>query len=209
MIRVNLLPPEYRTVERTPVARLVVLLLGVLCVGGSAGYWIYFHMGPLKFWEDQREQLDVEAKNLKIRADRSRALQAEYDEYRKRRDEIEAIGQSRILWSKKLDQLADIIDNGGSRADHQGWLQSLSVTAPRGVDGGQIALNGMNGGAGLDRQNALNRALRETQEFFEDFSFISPPGGTLQTYKDDLIPEAAWKFTWQLRLKKPGWREAN
>lgn len=209
MIRVNLLPPEYRTVERTPVARLVALLLGVLCVGGSAGYWIYFQMGPRQFWEKQRGDLQIEADNLKIRADRSRALQAEYNEYRKRRDEIEAIGKSRILWSKKLDQLADIVDNGGSDADHQAWFKSLAVTAPRGTDGGTISLNGMNGGAGLDRLSNFNKALRETAEFFDDFSYLDPPRGQVQKYKDDLIPDAAWKYTWTLRLKQPGWREAK
>ncbi len=210
MIRVNLLPPEYRQLERTPVGRLVALLVGVLAVGSSAGYWLYFHMGPLQFWEEKRVQLTKEYEIVEKQMIRSKALQAEYNEYRKRRDQIELIGSTRVLWSQKLDELADIIHNGGSKTDHNAWLNNLSAQAPRSAaTGGTLNISGFSGGAGYDRLSNFNKALRVDESFFEDFTNLDPPRGQKTPFKDDLEPASGWKFSWTMGLKKAGWREAK
>src|SRR5262245_45074524 len=101
MIRVNLLPPEYRKVEGTPIARLVTTVAGVALVAGAAGWWGWYHFAVLTHVRDERTTKEEELSALKAQADRTKQLEKELKEYRRRRDTIENIAASRILWSRK------------------------------------------------------------------------------------------------------------
>src|SRR5437016_2695185 len=101
MIKVNLLPPEYRKVEGTPVARLAVTIGGVILATCAAGFWGWFHMAVLAEERDKRSTKEEEMASVKAQAERSQSLLREFNEYKRRRETIEKIGSSRILWSKK------------------------------------------------------------------------------------------------------------
>ena len=85
MIRVNLLPREYRKVDGTPRARFAALLVGVCAIASLASVWGYVRLGMLAEVRRQREQLEQDLVQLQALADRSLTLAKEFMEYEKRR----------------------------------------------------------------------------------------------------------------------------
>ena len=128
MIRVNLLPPEYRKVDGPPIGRVVALVVGAFLVTSAVGGWGYVHFGLLSDAEKQREEKEEDLQQLRRMAERSQALLAEFTEYQRRRETIEKIGASRILWSRKLDELSDIIFNKGDQDERVEQPQSTGKT---------------------------------------------------------------------------------
>ena len=151
MIRVNLLPPEYRKADGTPIARFVALTLGVFMTATAMSVWGYVHFGMLAEVQDRRAQLEEEVVGLKALADRSAALLAEFKEYQRRRDKIEEIDTNRILWSRKLDQFADLIHNKGDSDRHFVWLSDVRTSGGRlPGSGGILECSGWSGGNELE-----------------------------------------------------------
>ena len=58
MIKVNLLPPEYRKVERTPVLRFVTIVCGVILSASAIGAFLFVHFGSLVEMQLERQQLE-------------------------------------------------------------------------------------------------------------------------------------------------------
>jgi hypothetical protein len=208
MIKVNLLPPEYRKVEGTPIARLVTTVAGVFVVACAAGAWGYVHMAMLDKVRDERMQQEENLASLKAQADRSRALLGEFKEYQRRRDTIEKIGTSRILWSKKLDELADLIHNKGDSKRHLVWLNQIRTqngrfpTSPI-----ELVIHGWSGGEQFHRLSNFNEDIKKSEEYFRDFYTVDPPDGTQVPFDDDNIPNTAWEFSFGMDLKPANWAD--
>lgn len=207
MIKVNLLPPEYRKVDGTPVARLVTTIAGVIAVTAAAGYWGWFHMAVLAQAKEDREQQEVELSALKAQAERSKALLGEFKEYQRRRETIEKIGSSRILWSRKLDEFADLIHNKGDTKRHLVWLSSIRTQNGR-SPGSPVALvfHGWSGGD-YNKLSVFNADIKKSEDFFPDFVSVDPPEGKETSFDDDALPSKAFDFTFGLDLKQPNWRD--
>jgi hypothetical protein len=208
MIKVNLLPPEHRKVEGTPVARLVTTVASVMLVAGVATWWAVFHFGALARVRDDREEKEQDLASLKAQAERSEALLREFKEYQRRRDTIEKIGASRILWSKKLDEMADLIHDKGDVKRHLVWLKSIRTgngrfpTSPV-----QLVIQGLSGGDQFHKLADFNADIKKSEDFFPDFYGIDPPDGRQVPLEDGNVPDAAWEFSFGLDLKQPNWRE--
>lgn len=209
MIRVNLLPPEYRKADGTPIARFVALTLGVFLTATAMSVWGYVHFGMLAEVQDRRAQLEEEVVGLKALADRSAALLAEFKEYQRRRDKIEEIDTNRILWSRKLDQWADLVHNKGDSDRHFVWFSDIRTGGGR-LPGsaGILEVSGWSGGNELERLADFNEDVRNSgEEFFDDFMSIDPPRGDRVRFSDGRLPELAWRFSMGMDLKPYGWRE--
>lgn len=207
MIRVNLLPPEYRKPEGPPIARVAALVAGVLLVTSAAGVWGYVHFGLLADAEARRDELSQELETVRKQADRSRALLGEFTEYQRRRATIEKIGSDRILWSRKLDEMADIIHNKGDQKEYLVWLGSMRTTQGRGPESPVgLHIQGLCGGT-LTNLSEFNRRIKDTKEFFEDFVKVDPPAGTQKLFNDKRYPNTGWDFSFILDHKHPNWRE--
>jgi Tfp pilus assembly protein PilN len=212
MIKVNLLPPEYRKVDGPPVARLVALVVGAALTAGSIGAWGWVRLNVLSEAVTAREALDEELAQVKAQAERSAALLNEFKEYQKRRDTIEKIGQSRLLWSRKLDELADVVHNKGDTKQYMVWLNAIRTVAARRTDssaGLYISGNSAGDREGYSRLSDFNRAIKETKDFSEDLLHVDPPTGGKVTYSDKKYPSVGWTFEFTLDLKKPNWRETQ
>ncbi len=206
MIQVNLLPPEYRKVEGTPVARLVAVLAGVFITATAVSVWGYVHFAILAKEQTKRAQMEEELVSLQALATRSQALLTEFKEYQARRGTIESIGKSRVLWSKKLDEFADVVHNKGDKKRHLVWFSGVRTGAPRGPgSAGVLSVDGWSGGD-YTRLADFSEDVQKS-EFFEDFMSIDPPRGELVQFQDALDPNTAWKFAAKLDLKESGWRE--
>jgi len=207
MIKVNLLPPEYRKVERTPIMRFVVILAGVVLSASAIGAFLYVHFGMLVKSVSDREKLEETYITKKVIADNSRSLAREASEYKKRRETIEKIGRSRMLWSMKLDELCDIIHNKGDAKRHQVWLTQLRTLGASGSSPAGLYIRGFSGGSEIHRLSDFHLDLKNS-EFFEDFLSIDNPEGRVVQFSDGRVPSTAWEFDFNMRLKPFDWREA-
>ncbi len=203
MIKVNLLPPEYRKVERTPILRFVVILCGVVLSASAIGAFLYVHFGVLVKTVSDREKLEETYLVKKVGADRSRLLEREAREYKKRRATIEKIGRTRMLWSRKLDQLCDVINNGGDIKRHEVWLSQIKTLPPQGKSPGGLYIKGLSGGSEIHRLSDFHLDLKNS-EFFKDFASIDNPEGKVEHFSDDRVPNTAWAFDFSMLLKPQG-----
>ena len=212
MIKVNLLPPEYRKVEGTPVARLAITIAGVFLVSCAAGVWGYVHFGMLKQITDERDEKEQQLKSLTAQAERSQSLLREYKEYLRRRETIEKIGSSRYLWSKKLDELADLIQNKGDTKRHLVWLNTLRTNGGRATAPGSpisLSIHGWSGGDMSRKLSDFNSDLKNSEDFFADCMSVDPPEGQRISFSDLNVPNQAWEFNFNIYFKQPNWRETR
>jgi Tfp pilus assembly protein PilN len=189
------------------MGRVVALVAGAVLVTSALGGWGYVHFGLLAEAENERAQLEEEHIQLKQLADRSRELQRELIEYQRRRETIEKIAASRILWSRKLDEFADIVHNKGDQKEYMVWLQAVRSGAGRTPESpAALQIAGLCGGS-LSNLSAFNGRIKDTKDFFEDFGKLDPPVGTVRKFADGRFPNVAWDFSFTMDHKATNWRE--
>jgi hypothetical protein len=217
MIQVNLLPPEYRKSEGTPLPRFLAIVGGVVLCTGAIGLFLYVHFGTLMKYTSIREQKEDTYYKQKVLADRSLALQREFNEYQKRQKTIEAVSNQRILLSKKIDEICDIIHNNGDRKKHFIWLTHLSASVggnssrrkKGSKSGGEMKFKGFSATADFSRLADFREQIEQSAEndgFFADFASIDYPAWTITEFDDGLEPNEAGTFNHTLVLKPLGWR---
>lgn len=225
MIRVNLLPPEYRAAAGTPVGRFVAIIAGVVAVVGAGCFYAYTHFVQLQKVREVRALREEEAANKDRQKERSLALQREIDEYQQRRRAIQTINRNRVLWSRKLDQFFDIVAN--REAPYNAWLEELEIPtqmaanrrpgqlgAPQ--DGGEFRFAGFlamqTRNEALAQNSAFYKAMTgdpdgtgRASEFFTDFVSISNPNIEIVTQGSSkvLSPPVTGAFKCELRLRPP------
>lgn len=206
MIHVNLLPPEYRKSESTPIARFLAIVIGATMVTSGLVAYGFIHYSKLKSVRDVREATEAEYKNKQARANISKALANEIAAYEARRKAIQNVAASRILWSRKLDEFFDIIQNGQEKGTYFIWLTGLKVAPPRSVgrgkvtSGGTFSFSGWSESDEFSKVTNLRDAIRK-DPFFDDFQGISQPVFEAKYWNDGLEPSVAGKFNYELTLK--------
>jgi len=219
MIQVNLLPPEYRKSEGTPLPRFLAILGGVVLCSAAIGLFLFVHFGTLMKYTSIREQKEDSYYKQKVLADRSLALQREYNEYQKRRKTIEEVASQRILLSKKIDQLCNLIHNNGDHDKYFIWLTSLSANVggkggksrskKAAATGGEMKFKGFSASADFSRLATFRDAIEASAEgdgFFSDFTTIDYPAWQVERWDDGLEPAEAGTFNHTLVMKPLGWR---
>lgn len=203
MIRINLLPEEMRKREKTPLSRIVVTLVGTFVIVTGASVYAYAHFGLLHEARSRLDRSRSELASLEPEAKYADDLQREKKDFDKRSEIIQTIGNSRILWSRKLDQLFDITHNGGDSDRHFVWLRSLSMKPTSAKDttsSGTLVMGGHSATSKLQKLSDFHADLKSSA-FFDSFSEIDNPSGKVSEFKDNLTPSSAWDFTFNLKLK--------
>jgi cell division protein FtsB len=129
MIKINLLPPEYRPRTGTPVARFVAIVVGIVMVLSAGGAFAYTHFIELAKVRELKQSRVEEVASMEMQRDRSLRLKQEIDTYEQRRDAIQRINRSRTLWSRKLDQFFDIVTAQNADETYSLWLDTIDVPA--------------------------------------------------------------------------------
>lgn len=214
MIEINLLPPEYRKAESTPIGRFIAIVAGAVVVTSTLIAYGYVHYSKLAGVRDVRKETEQEFANKQKQADVSKALQQEINAYESRRKAITQVARKRILQSRKLDELLDILQNGGDRVTYNVWLKNLTVKpgrqARRGQEtsGGTVSFAGWSESTEFSKVTNLRNALKE-DAYFEDFKSISSPNFKEKKWDDGLQPSEAGAFSYSLVLKPLGWRHSG
>lgn len=205
MIRINLLPEEYRKKARTPVKLLLGLVAAVLVNAGLATWWAFQAFGVQAEIASESASLQTEIDGLTPQVSYYTSLDSEAKQYKSRESTLAAITSSRISWTKKLDELVDVVNRGGNGQRHMVWLDDLQVAQssdPKAKVAGSVKASGH---SGSDKFAQVANFLEdlETSTFIADFLPPAPPEGTQTLVDETLIPSVAWSFPLSLVLKAP------
>ncbi|MEW6741174.1 MAG: hypothetical protein AB1486_00295 [Planctomycetota bacterium] len=198
MTRINLLPEEYRKADRPSPVLLLALVATTLLVCGTLGALAYLQFSLLGTARAETEVAREQLATLKPFAQYALDLEQEHKEYQRRSETIADIAASRILWTRKLDRLANIIHADGDPELPLAWLTQIKVERNAARDKG-ITLKGSTASDQLKKLSDFHYSLWHDPAFFEGFVSITDPEGTLRT-TDDVEPPEAFDFDFKLVL---------
>jgi Tfp pilus assembly protein PilN len=206
MIRINLLPEEYRRKARTPIKLMLAVtgavtvnatllaLLGWLALGVSAGV------------ESELAVLVTENDGLKPQVAFHKSLTVESARHSKREATLAKITAGRISWTRKLDELIDVVNRGGDGDRHLTWFDNLNVQQGPGGQKGSAGSLTASGHSGSDNFGQVANFLEDLEEsaFIEDFYPPAPPEGNESQTDPDLMPSVVWAFPLSVEIKERG-----
>lgn len=212
-IQINLLPAEFRKRERASLTSLLPYALVATILGGAGAFWGWVHYGQLAEVESRNDAARGMWVSKQIPLIYLASLRQEEDEYRARAETIHGIATSRVPWTRKLDQLADLVadDDGGDR--FLVWLKEFRVKPPQAAGratepvGDAVEMEGLSFSESnaLNRFNVFHEGLKQHDFFMGDFLSINNPAGEAITQDDGLTPAGAWtmKLNMQMRARIP------
>ena len=127
MIRINLLPAEYRRGNRISPKVLGVAFGSALAVAASIGWFGIVYFGELGQLEREDAAVTGELAQKRVKGTYYDKLEANRQDYTTRVQTIQDIGKSRRLWSKFLDELIDVTNNNGDTERHLAWFSGMTV----------------------------------------------------------------------------------
>jgi hypothetical protein len=211
MTRINLLPQDYRKKTATPLAVLLPTVGSITLVLLLGFGWTWLHFAELAKVEGDRAELETQLQSKAPMLAYAAALKSEHAEFETRTSTIKEIASSRVLWTKKLDELFDIATNDDQGSQYLIWLNSLEVRPPQGV-GGRVAGKAAPGETltmkghcfaeknPLQHYNLFHAAIKHS-DFFRDFAGLDDPSGKAVEFDDKLKPASAWAMELTLQMK--------
>ena len=203
MIRINLLPEEYRKSTRTPL-KLMAAIASIVAINAGLAAWLgYVHFNVELQVEGEKNTVQSEMGGLKPQLDYFAALDSESRQYKSREQTLSSITKSRICWTKKLDELIDVCSRGGDGERHLVWFDDLQVVQnldPKAKVPGTVSAAGH---SGSDKFAQVANFLEdlEASSFISDFEPPAAPEGTQTLVDETLVPPVAWAFPMKLKMK--------
>ncbi len=205
MIRINLLPAEYRRGNRIPPKVLATAFGSALAVAASLGWFGIVYFGELGELERTDVAVTSELQQKKQKASYYDKLEVNRQDYAARVQTIQDIGKSRRVWSKFMDELVDVVNDSSDAERHIAWFQSLGVKTEKKTRAATITLPGAVQGGEMAKVANLHQDL-ERAPFYQDVARKTAPGGKYMFDKDRTPGES---FTFQLDMQfKPMVEEA-
>lgn len=219
MIKVNLLPAEYRKKDRTPLRVFGALIGGVLAICATGYYYVELRFGQLSAVETEVAGVQNELSGLEPQVRHHDSLVKEKADYMTREQTIHQIQASRISWTRNVDRLIDLVNSGESRdEDARGylvWLSQLSISqnlmagsGGRGrnqaaANGGGVTTNGYCAAQHFASVTQFFDDLKGDEEFFTDFATLNDPKGSVTETNENLEPSRVWTFPIELKVNAP------
>lgn len=203
MIRINLLPQEYRIKARTPIKVMLGIAAAVAVNAGLVAWLAYVHFAVQVQVESEKGMVQSEVDGLKPQLDYYASLDTESKQYKSREQTLSSITKSRINWTRKLDEFIDVCSRGGDGERHLVWFDDFQVTQnldPKAKTPGSVRASGHSGSDNFGQVANFLEDI-ETSSFVSDFEAPAPPEGS-QTLKDEtLVPAVAIAFPLALTMK--------
>jgi Tfp pilus assembly protein PilN len=205
MILINLLPDEFREKKRTPVKLLLTITASVAINGSLAAYWAWTAFGvaaevksELAVLQDQKAAIDPQVSYHNELVKESQLFDA-------REEMLKKITANRISWTRKLDELIDVVNVGGDGEKYLVWFDDLTVDqkeSARQKSFGSLKASGHSGSTSFAHvANFLDDLERST--FCEDFNRPAPPEGSQSSKDEGLMPSEIFNFPLEATLKAP------
>jgi len=217
MTRINLMPSDLRRAESTPLRVLLPVVAAVVVVVVVGFGWAFLRFGKLETARSELETAKSELGALDARRKYVESLRDELAEFKTREQTIRSIASSRVLWTRKLDQLFDVAtaDNGGQ--DYLLWIDTLEVKPPEASNAKKGVVPAetlrMKGWCfaeknPLENFNTFHRKLRESP-FYADFADMPNPAGKAEELDGALRPKTAWTVDLTLPMKAREEKKSN
>lgn len=205
MILINLLPEEFRQKRRTPVKLLLAISASVAVNGTLVAYWAWTAFGVAAEVKTELSVLQDEKAGIDPQVAYHHDLESESKLFDAREEMLKKITANRISWTRKLDELIDVVNAGGDGEKYLVWFDDLTVDqkeAARGKSYGQIKASGHSGSTSFAHvANFLDDV--ERSQFCEDFNKPAPPEGSQSSKDEGLMPSEVWNFPLEATLKAP------
>jgi Tfp pilus assembly protein PilN len=203
MIRINLLPEEYRKKARTPVKLLLGMAGAVAINAALVTWWSWSAFGEQAQVDSEIAALQTEMDGLTPQVNYFHGLETERKQYQSREQTLASITKSRVSWTRKLDELLDVVNRGGDGERHLVWFDNLQIaqsTDPKAKTPGSVRANAH---SGSDKYAQIANFLEdlESAPFITDFQPPAPPEGSQAMVDETLVPSTAWSFPLAVTLK--------
>ncbi|MFT5284529.1 MAG: hypothetical protein ACI8TQ_000686 [Planctomycetota bacterium] len=210
MIHINLLPQEYRQANRIPIRFTVGVCVAVAINCSLIAWWAGMAFGvkaevnsELAVLEDTKSSIDPQVTYHK-------SLEQENAIYKSREATLREITGNRMSWTKKVDEMIDVVNRGGYGEKYLIWFDDLSVAqmiTPGRGSFGSLSASGHSGNPNFAHVANFLEDL-EGSPFIADFGALSPPQGSQSSIDKDLLPAENWSFPLELNLLSPDERAA-
>ncbi len=205
MIRVNLLPLEYRKAEATPLKQFFATVGAVVLAAVAASIWGWVFFTKYKKAEDDLAQVKTEIAGQKGALELTQKLDKKVQDLKAQFKLIDEVAKNRVVWSRKFDELWEIVVNPRSPGRYEVWLTSLgcnsTTTGAAAKVGGQVQFVGVSAGSQVNRMADFHEDLT-TGPFFKDFGIATPAYGTRDVIGPaNRDPKEGWNFNFILTLK--------
>jgi Tfp pilus assembly protein PilN len=161
MITINLLPADLRPIERTPLPRLLVILVGLTL--GLVGV-VALAFTQIIFIPRVRDRITKEEEvlaNLRQQAAEHQTLTIALQNITQRENALQEIYKTRTIWWKKLDVLADLVPSyAGLTAFSFAEPSVAGVGAGASADAGTLKLECIAAKAEEKRVASFRRILK-------------------------------------------------
>ena len=202
MIRVNLLPQEYRKAESTPLKQFFATMGAVVVVALAVVGWLFIHLGKLGPKEQDLKTIEDDVKTQQAKVKDSKDLAAWLQEYKTQYEKIDKVAMTRVLWSRKIDEIWEVVVNPNPANKYDVWLKGLAgKVVDTAKSGGEVAFGGASAGPQVYRLSDFHESVT-TSDFFKDFQAITYPAGTREALPGlDREPKEGWTFQLTLQLR--------
>lgn len=209
MILINLLPDEYRQKRRTPV-KLLLAVFAVVAVNGSlAAFWAWTAFGVAAEVKSELNVLQDQKAGIDPQVAYHHDLEKESELFEAREQMLKKITANRISWTRKVDELIDVVNLGGDGEKYLVWFDDLTVDqkeTSRSKSFGSLKASGHSGSTNPSHvANFLDDLERSS--FCEDFNKPAPPEGSQSSKDEGLMPSEVWNFPLEVTLKAPEMRQ--
>ncbi len=205
MILINLLPEEYRQKRRTPVKLMLAVSASVAVNASLAAYWAWTAFGvSAEVKSELNVQRDTKA-GLDPQVAYHRDLEKESKLFTAREDTLKKVTGNRVSWTRKVDELIDVVNSGGDGEKYLVWFDDITVDQKensRAKSYGKLKANGHSGSKDFAHVANFLEDL-EQSPFCADFLQPAPPEGSQSTKDEGLLPSEVWSFPLEANLKAP------
>lgn len=190
MIRVNLLPPELRTLEKTPLIRFIIIIAGAALTTAALFFFLFLQFSTLPAAIQKRDDVKKDIKQKKVLAAKYDELEQEIQFFKLRVDAVKKLRKERYIWSKKLFQLHRVIEETEHVALNSISIEKEKSTARRGAGTPKMAIV-MDGYSIIpELRSAANFMMNlRNSEFFKDCESIKIGTTVIRTEKDSEVCE--------------------
>lgn len=205
MILINLLPDEYRQRRRTPVKLLMTVTAAVAVNGTLAAYWAWTAFGVAAEVKSELLVLQDTRAGLDPQVAYHQDLEKESKSFEAREQTLNKVTAGRVSWTRKIDELIDVVNVGGDGEKYLIWLNDLQVEQKengRAKSYGRLKAGGNSGSSNFSHVANFLEDL-ENSPFSQDFNPPAPPEGSSSTRDEGLMPNEIWTFPLELELKSP------
>ena len=205
MIQINLLPEEYRQKRRTPVKLMLAVSASVAVNASLIAYWAWTAFGVSAEVKSELNVLRDTKAGLDPQVAYHRDLEKESKLFDSREQMLKKVTGSRVSWTRKVDELIDVVNAGGDGEKYLIWFDDLTVDQKenaRAKSYGKLKASG-HSGSKVFAQVANFLEDLEQSPFSEDFQRPAPPEGSATTKDEGLLPSDLWNFPLEADLKAP------